>query len=40
MHVIGLGDQVVDKYEDIQVMYPGGNAMNLAHLETTRKQHV
>lgn len=30
MRVIGLGDQVVDKYENIHVMYPGGNAMNFA----------
>ena len=30
MHLIVLGDQVVDKYENSQVMYPGGNAMNFA----------
>ena len=30
MKVVGLGDQVVDKYEHIHVMYPGGNALNFA----------
>lgn len=30
MKVIGLGDNVVDKYEHIKVMYPGGNALNFA----------
>ena len=30
MKVVGLGDNVVDKYEHIRVMYPGGNAMNFA----------
>lgn len=28
--VIGLGDNVVDKYEHIKRMYPGGNALNFA----------
>ena len=28
--VIGLGDQVVDKYEHQHIMYPGGNALNFA----------
>jgi len=28
--VIGLGDNVVDKYEHIKTMYPGGNAFNFA----------
>ncbi|GKU83475.1 fructoselysine 6-kinase [Niallia sp. NCCP-28] len=28
--VIGLGDNVVDKYEHINTMYPGGNALNFA----------
>lgn len=28
--VIGLGDNVVDKYEHIKTMYPGGNALNFA----------
>lgn len=28
--VIGLGDNVVDKYEHIRTMYPGGNALNFA----------
>lgn len=28
--VIGLGDSVVDKYEHIKTMYPGGNALNFA----------
>jgi fructoselysine 6-kinase len=28
MKVIGFGDNVVDKYVDIQTMYPGGNALN------------
>lgn len=30
MKVIGVGDNVVDKYEHIQTMYPGGNALNFA----------
>lgn len=30
MKVIGLGDQVVDKYEHTHIMYPGGNALNFA----------
>ena len=30
LKVIGLGDNVVDKYEHIQTMYPGGNALNFA----------
>lgn len=28
--VLGLGDNVVDKYEHIKIMYPGGNALNFA----------
>ncbi len=28
--VIGLGDNVVDKYEHIKTMYPGGNALNFS----------
>ena len=28
--VLGFGDNVVDKYEHIQTMYPGGNAVNFA----------
>lgn len=28
--VVGLGDNVVDKYEHIKTMYPGGNALNFA----------
>ncbi|MGJ8540807.1 PfkB family carbohydrate kinase [Heyndrickxia coagulans] len=30
MRVLGLGDNVVDIYEDRQTMYPGGNALNFA----------
>ena len=30
LKVIGLGDNVVDKYEHIHTMYPGGNALNFA----------
>ena len=30
MKVIGFGDQVVDKYEHIRTMFPGGNALNFA----------
>ncbi|WP_242480901.1 hypothetical protein, partial [Klebsiella pneumoniae] len=26
MNVIGIGDNVVDKYVHTQTMYPGGNA--------------
>ena len=28
--VLGLGDQVVDQYVNLNVMYPGGNALNFA----------
>ncbi|MFS9573569.1 hypothetical protein Q6277_03880, partial [Klebsiella quasipneumoniae] len=27
MNVIGIGDNVVDKYVHTQTMYPGGNAL-------------
>lgn len=30
MKVLGLGDNVVDKYENLGIMYPGGNALNFA----------
>jgi len=30
MRVLGLGDNVVDKYMHIMTMYPGGNALNFA----------
>ncbi len=30
MNVIGIGDNVVDKYVHTQTMYPGGNALNFA----------
>ena len=30
MKVVGLGDQVVDNYEHIKTMFPGGNALNFA----------
>jgi sugar/nucleoside kinase (ribokinase family) len=30
MRVIGLGDNVVDKYHHLQTMFPGGNALNFA----------
>lgn len=30
MKVVGFGDQVVDKYEHIRTMFPGGNALNFA----------
>lgn len=30
LKVIGLGDNVVDKYEHVRTMYPGGNALNFA----------
>lgn len=30
MRVIGIGDNVVDKYVHIQTMYPGGNALNFS----------
>jgi fructoselysine 6-kinase len=30
MKVLGLGDNVVDKYENIGRMYPGGNSLNFA----------
>lgn len=28
--VLGFGDNVVDKYEHIKTMYPGGNTVNFA----------
>ena len=30
IRVLGFGDNVVDKYEHIKTMYPGGNAVNFA----------
>ena len=27
---LGFGDNVVDKYEHIKTMYPGGNCVNFA----------
>lgn len=30
VNVLGFGDNVVDKYEHIRTMYPGGNAVNFA----------
>jgi sugar/nucleoside kinase (ribokinase family) len=30
MKVIGLGDNVVDKYHHLKTMFPGGNALNFA----------
>ncbi|MDT2661684.1 fructoselysine 6-kinase [Enterococcus hulanensis] len=30
MKVLGLGDNVVDKYVNLKIMYPGGNALNFA----------
>jgi fructoselysine 6-kinase len=30
LKVLGLGDNVVDKYEHIHTMYPGGNALNFS----------
>ena len=30
IHVIGLGDNVVDYYVHINTVYPGGNALNFA----------
>lgn len=32
MKVLGLGDNVVDKYMHSRIMYPGGNALNIAVL--------
>ena len=32
MKILGLGDNVVDKYLSTRVMYPGGNAFNIAAL--------
>lgn len=28
--ILGFGDNVVDRYEHLGVMYPGGNAVNVA----------
>ena len=33
MKVLGLGDNVVDKYENLGIMYPGGNSLNFAVLQ-------
>lgn len=30
MHLLGIGDNVVDRYLDRETMYPGGNAVNVA----------
>jgi len=30
VRVLGFGDNVVDKYEHMKIMYPGGNAVNFA----------
>ncbi len=30
VNALGFGDNVVDKYEHLQIMYPGGNAVNFA----------
>jgi len=30
MKIMGLGDNVIDHYTNLQVMYPGGNAVNVA----------
>ena len=30
MKVLGIGDNVVDKYVHIKTMYPGGNAVNFS----------
>lgn len=30
MKVLGIGDNVVDKYVHLKMMYPGGNALNFS----------
>lgn len=30
MKVLGIGDNVVDKYVHLRMMYPGGNALNFS----------
>ena len=30
MRVIGIGDNVVDRYTNRRIMFPGGNAVNVA----------
>ncbi len=30
MRLLGAGDNVVDRYRDLGLMYPGGNALNVA----------
>ena len=30
MHLAGVGDNVVDRYRDLGVMFPGGQALNVA----------
>lgn len=30
VNALGFGDNVVDRYEHIHTMYPGGNAVNFA----------
>lgn len=29
MRLVGVGDNVVDRYLNLKVMYPGGNAVNV-----------
>jgi len=38
MRVLGLGDNVVDKYVNLKMMYPGGNALNFAVFAKKLKQ--
>jgi fructoselysine 6-kinase len=30
MRLLGAGDNVVDRYHDLGLMFPGGNALNVA----------
>lgn len=30
MRIVGIGDNVVDRYESLGIMFPGGNALNVA----------
>ena len=34
--VLGIGDNVCDKYLHIKTIYPGGNALNIAVFEIGR----
>ncbi len=40
LRVLGLGDEVVDKYVNLGIMYPGGNALNFAVFAKKLRQNA